>query len=152
MYGCTAVCCPAAISSGNSAVAMVTQCRPHVFRRQGEVGGANTSLGGARSSSLAFKGRGTETGRLEEGCETGVSRTLLCSILKLFRPKHVTNIPFRHQGTMSGSRNEHNMSPLRRYVVTVEMFSSQFKQLVASNVYIELNTYCNIKIMCLYVF
>ena len=56
---------------------------------------------------------GTETGHLEQGCEPGVSRTLLCSILKLFQPKHVANIPFRHQGTMSGSRNEHNMSPLK---------------------------------------
>ena len=78
------------------------------------MGGANTFLGGVHSSSLTFKGRGTETGHLEQGCEIGVSRTLLCSILKLFRPKHVTNIPFRHQGTMSGSRNEHNMSPLTK--------------------------------------
>ena len=30
-----------------------------------------------------------------------------------FQPKHVTDIPFRHQGTMSSNRNDHNMGPLK---------------------------------------
>ena len=34
------------------------------------------TVASAHSSSLAFKGKGTETGHLEQGCETGDSKTL----------------------------------------------------------------------------
>ena len=113
MYGSTATCCLAAISPTNSTAVMVTWCRTHVFHEAGRGGRHKYRLWAAYAvAHWHLKGKGTQTGHLEQGCELVFQEPCRAQSFCFLWLKLVTKITFRHQGTMSRSSNEHDMGPL----------------------------------------